>query len=187
MFNKISVRELTGIKLCKDNLYCDSTHLLDPTFLLSPEDYRLLYDNKTSKDDTLAVYLLDISPSKMDAVKKISQQMQLNPNYIGKNPQNNIFNRVEDWLKGIDSSNLVITDSFHGVVFSIIFNKPFVLIMNEARGANRFISLFQTFGFNKTYSCAKQFSPEYINRIDTDLRNQIIEENKKSSISFIKL
>lgn len=187
MFNKISVRELTGIKLCKDNLHCDSTHLLDPTFLLSPEDYRLLYDNKTSKDDTLAVYLLDISPSKMDAVKKISQQMQLNPNYIGKNPQNNIFNRVEDWLKGIDSSNLVITDSFHGVVFSIIFNKPFVLIMNEARGANRFISLFQTFGFNKTYSCAKQFSPEYINRIDTDLRNQIIEENKKSSISFIKL
>lgn len=187
IFDKISVRELTGVKLCKENLHCDSTHLLDPTFLLSPDEYRLLYDNKILKDNTLAVYLLDINPSKMDAVKKISQQMHLNPIYIGRNPQNNIFNRVEDWLKGIDSSNLVITDSFHGVVFSIIFNKPFVLIMNEARGANRFFSLFQTFGFNKTYSCATQFSPEYINRIDTDLRNQIIEENKKSSISFIKL
>lgn len=188
LFNKISVRELTGVKLCKENLHCDSIHLLDPTFLLSADEYRLLYDNKTLKDDnTLAVYLLDTTPSKIDAVKKIAQQMQLNPIYIGKNPQNNIFNRVEDWLKGIDNSNLVITDSFHGVVFSIIFNKPFVLIMNEARGANRFISLFQTFRFNKTYSCAKQFSEEYINRIDITLRNQIIEKNKKSSISFITL
>lgn len=84
IFNKISVRELTGIKLCKENLHCDAIHLLDPTFLLSPDEYRLLYDNKILKDNTLAVYLLDISPSKMDAVKKISQQMQLNPNYIGK-------------------------------------------------------------------------------------------------------
>lgn len=187
LFDKISVRELSGTKLCQEKLHCNAIQLLDPTFLLSPDKYRLLYDNAPLEKDTLAVYLLDTTPSKKEAVKKISQTMKLESVYIGRNPQNNIYNRVEDWIKEIDSSKLVITDSFHGVVFSIIFNKPFILIMNEARGADRFLSLFQTFGFNKTYSCTKQFSPEYINKIDENLRNQIIERNQKSSISFFKL
>lgn len=187
LFNKTSVRELSGIKLCKEYLHCNPTFLLDPTFLLSAENYRVLYDNISSIKEALAVYLLDVNQQKINAVENISREMHLEPIFIGKNPKNGVYNRVEDWLKNIDTSKLVVTDSFHGVVFSIIFNKPFVLIMNETRGADRFLSLFQTFNFHKTYSYIEPFSIKYINQVDKNLRNQKIEKNKISSTNFIQL
>lgn len=185
LFNKVSVREISGIKLCKEYLNSEAIQLLDPTFLTLEENYRSLYSHSNSNSKTLAVYLLDISQEKIDAVNNISHQMHLSPTFIGKNPNNGIYQKVEDWLKGIDTSSLVITDSFHGVVFSIIFNKPFILLMNENRGATRFSSLFQTFNFDKVYSCSMPFSTDYINLIDRNLYKQIIENNKKLSIDFL--
>lgn len=185
LFNKVSVREISGIKLCKEYLNSEAIQLLDPTFLTLAENYRSLYSHSNSNSKTLAIYLLDISQEKIDAVNNISHQMNLSPTFIGKNPNNGIYQKVEDWLKGIDTSSLVITDSFHGVVFSIIFNKPFILLMNENRGATRFSSLFQTFNFNKVYSCSMPFSTDYINLIDRNLYKQIIENNKKLSIDFL--
>ena len=185
LFNKISVREISGIKLCKEYLNSEAIQLLDPTFLTSEENYRSLYSHSNSNSKTLAVYLLDISQEKIDAVNNISHQMNLSPTFIGKNPNNGIYQKVEDWLKGIDTSSLVITDSFHGVVFSIIFNKPFIFLMNENRGATRFSSLFQTFNFDKVYSCSMPFSTDYINRIDRKLYKEVIKKNKESAINFI--
>lgn len=185
LFNKVSVREISGIKLCKEYLNSEAIQLLDPTFLTLEENYRSLYSHSNSNSKTLAIYLLDISQEKLDAVNNISHQMNLSPTFIGKNPNNGIYQKVEDWLKGIDTSSLVITDSFHGVVFSIIFNKPFILLINENRGATRFSSLFQTFNFDKVYSCSMPFSTDYINRIDRKLYKEVIKKNKESAINFI--
>ena len=52
---------------------------------------------------------------------------------------------VEEWLKGFVDAKFIITDSFHACVFSIIFQKPFVVISNKERGNDRFISLLQDF------------------------------------------
>lgn len=53
---------------------------------------------------------------------------------------------VENWASAIKNCKFFITDSFHGACFAIIFNKPFICIVNKSRGESRFKSLFKTFG-----------------------------------------
>ncbi|WP_277750323.1 polysaccharide pyruvyl transferase family protein [Pseudoalteromonas phenolica] len=51
-----------------------------------------------------------------------------------------------EWLGNIKNAEFVVTDSFHGCVFCIIFNTPFACILNEERGKDRFTSLLKQFG-----------------------------------------
>ena len=50
---------------------------------------------------------------------------------------------VEQWLRGFYDAKFVVTDSFHACVFSILFNKPFIVVGNENRGLSRFKSLLK--------------------------------------------
>ena len=56
------------------------------------------------------------------------------------------FPAVEKWLKGFYDAKFILTDSFHGMVFSIIFEKPFLVVLNKQRGATRFLSLLSALG-----------------------------------------
>lgn len=58
---------------------------------------------------------------------------------------------VESWLEGFSNSAFVITDSFHGTVFSIIFNKPFISLVNPSRGASRFYSISEQLGLSHRF------------------------------------
>ena len=53
-----------------------------------------------------------------------------------------------DWLKCFAKSKFVITDSFHGMCFALIFNKPFIVIANYGRGIERFESLLDMCNLN---------------------------------------
>ena len=59
---------------------------------------------------------------------------------------------VELWLSRIYHAEYVITDSFHGTVFAILFNKPFFVFGNKTRGTSRFNSLLNTFNLANHYS-----------------------------------
>ena len=48
---------------------------------------------------------------------------------------------IQQWLRSFYDASYIITDSYHGLLFSIIFNKPFKLIKNEVRGNTRFESI----------------------------------------------
>ncbi|MCS3161253.1 polysaccharide pyruvyl transferase family protein [Bacteroides faecis] len=56
-----------------------------------------------------------------------------------------VFPGVTTWLRAFMDADMVIVDSFHGMVFSIIFNKPFWVIGNANRGMSRFTSLLKVF------------------------------------------
>ena len=187
LFDRISTREESGIKLCQEKLACKATHLLDPAFLLSRDEYRSLYKTKVNKTDAIATYILDFDEEKLKSIKQISHAIDKDIIYIGKNPHTKVYQAVEDWIKSIDESNLVVTDSFHGVVFSIIFNKPFVLMINENRGAERFISLSNTFGPFQYFVPGSSFSSKFVNYLDRDKCKQIIDENKLLSTNFIRV
>lgn len=187
LFDRISTREESGVKLCQEKLACKATRLLDPAFLLSRDEYRILYETKKNETDVIATYILDLDQEKTKAIKQISQVIGKNVTFIGKDPQTKIYQPVVDWIKCIDESNLVVTDSFHGVVFSIIFNKPFVLMINENRGAERFISLSNTFGPFQYFVPGSSFSSKFVNYLDRDKCKQIIDENKLLSTNFIRV
>ena len=82
---------------------------------------------------------------------------------------------IEQWLNNIRCCDMVITDSYHGVVFSIIFGKKFKFMGNSIRGNDRIDSLFSILGIdeNNTLDC------------DWNVINERICKLKEKSLSFL--
>lgn len=146
-FDAITVREISGINLCERYLNVPATYMPDPTLLLTAQDYLdLCTPNQFAQQDRITVYFLDKDEKKVAFVNRISNELQLPVHYIGKADWLSGVDSIESWLEGIAFSKLVITDSFHGTVFSIIFEKQFLSINNSMRGSSRFTSLLESVG-----------------------------------------
>lgn len=153
-FDVVSVRESSGIKLCQECFDVKAVQMLDPTLLLSADDYRaLIKKGKTEPaKGNLLVYMLDRTKEKEDFVERIAKEKGLIPFWMSSEaddetlpPMKRIKMPVEQWVCGFDDAKFVLTDSFHGCVFSIIFRKQFLAIGNEKRGLSRFLSLLKLF------------------------------------------
>lgn len=154
-FTAISVREQSAVELCRDYWGVNAQHVLDPTLLLNAEDY--LKTIKVSRENSvLFAYILDESTFKENVVKMISDLKKLAVyrcmpkeeliNGVTKKIDNCVYPPVDQWLNGFYNADCVVTDSYHGMVFSIIFKKPFVVIGNAQRGMARFESLLTVLG-----------------------------------------
>ena len=94
---------------------------------------------------------------------------------------------MTEWLRGFRDAEFIVTDSFHGTVFSIIFNKPFIAIGNESRGMSRFQSLLKMFGLeDRLVFRSEQVNRELINRpIDYHKVDELLESYKRFSLGFL--
>ncbi len=158
LFDAVSVREKSGVTLCKKYFNVDAVHVLDPTMLLDAEDYIRTFEaaNTPISSGSLFVYVLDKSAEKEKVVQQIAKDRGLKPFQVYSEAENvkapteeRVHPPVEQWLRGFYDADFVITDSFHGTVFSILFKKPFIVFGNEARGMSRFSSLLSTFGLQE--------------------------------------
>lgn len=141
-FKAISVREESGLKLCKDYLNADAVHVLDPTMLLTGEDYLALTSEENyPKGKYIAAYVLDPSKEKTCIIKSESKNKNLPVEKVGSMHKDR-FDSIESWLATIAHAEYVITDSFHGTVFSLLFNRPVKVLGNDVRGNSRLQSLF---------------------------------------------
>ena len=142
-FNSVSVRETSAIQLFEKYKwdFPQAIQVLDPTLLLTKDDYiNLINTNKTEPcPGNLFCYILDFNKEKEKIIQKIASQQDLKPFIIQLDGNTSI----EQWLRSFQDAQYIITDSYHGLVFSIIFNKPFTLIQNEKRGNARFDSLLK--------------------------------------------
>lgn len=149
-FTAISVRESSGIDICRTIFDVAANEVLDPTLLLSEQDYFSLIDStKVKHRHHLAVYILDQTPEILNFVDKMANDYNLQVQTINVDEFSTgyvKFPSVEDWLANIAFSDYVITDSFHGMVFSLIFKKQFVIIGNKKRGISRYTSVLSKLG-----------------------------------------
>lgn len=155
MFDAVSVREESGVRLCWDFLGIRAIHVLDPTLLLLQEDYISGLDlNKFHfRKKGLFFYLLDENEDKKNLTNKLAREgawKAYTVNSHVENPSALLDDRIqppiEEWLRGFMDASFVVTDSYHGMVFSLIFNKPFIVIANSERGIARFTSLLSLTG-----------------------------------------
>ena len=156
-FNAISVREESAIKLCKEHFGVNAIQVLDPTMLLHKEDYIKLISSNKKKRGGLFCYVLDRNKEKQRIINFIANATQLVSFESMPELEEDTFNLysdinkciyppIEDWLSAFNEAEMVMTDSFHGTVFSIIFNKPFWVVGNEGRGITRFKNILSLFG-----------------------------------------
>ena len=143
--NAVSVREESGIKLCHDHLGINAVQVLDPTMLLTPDDYNEIIDKDwDAQEPYLAVYCLDITPAKEAFFNQQAQKKGLNVRYFSAGWQSQLT--IEQWLAMIKNATLVVTDSFHGTVFSILFEREFYTLANPNRGNTRMTGFLSSLG-----------------------------------------
>lgn len=126
-FFAISAREKSGAKIIKDILNKDVPVVLDPTMLLTATQWTNKLGLEDKKEDYIVLFFLGEKDTEMqnfinslkDKEKIVDVMDCKNTKYYCSNPK--------DFLNLIKNSKLVITDSFHATVFSIIFEIPFVV------------------------------------------------------------
>lgn len=197
-FDAVSVREDSGVILCKNQLGVVAKKVLDPTLLLDVGDYLKIMGNTEtqSKDDFLMFYVLDPELVKGPLVEKIIKNLNLRVNSIMPLPFRKenadkidkcVYPPVKSWLIGFYKAKFVVTDSFHGTVFSILFNKQFIALGNEQRGMSRFNSILKIFGLeNRLVANIDQIDDILKEKIDYLKVNEILVDEKEKSLAFLK-
>ena len=137
-FDHISVREVSGIDLCKKYFQLDVQQMPDPTLLHNADFYRPIANNGKSYDNTLFTYFLDRNDDKEELADTLADKLGLSRYDFMPADKKTPLHTVEDFLAGISKAEFILTDSFHGMVFSMIFNKKYAVYTNIKRGLSRF-------------------------------------------------
>lgn len=185
-FNYLSTREIAGKEIYKDVLGLESDFILDPVFLIEKEKYDQIATNSSKTGENKIIsYVLDENEEYESLYKHLEEKYQKPVEQIDR--MSGEYN-VEDWLKLIKECDYFITDSFHGVCFALIFNKPFICINNSKRGSARLQTLIDVFGITENiktsieevYNADLQFNKDY------SQINQIIEKERKRCLEIIR-
>ena len=173
-FNAISVRENTGISIIQA-MGKNAIVVPDPTLLFTAREYDDFLGLRTVIPQTMLVYMLH------NRLPFIQNRL----------PEENILTikseSLEEWLHAIKNSKYVITNSFHGMVFSILFHVPFTIVLKttENVGMNdRFFTLLERLSLQDRIMAESDFMviKDNINWIDVDDR---LSQLRKEGLDFL--
>ncbi|MDD2494243.1 MAG: polysaccharide pyruvyl transferase family protein [Tissierellia bacterium] len=199
-FNAISVRENSGIHLCKEYLKVSAIRLLDPTMLLQKDSYVQLVEecNTPLSKGNMLIYFLDKTKEKQMLANRISKSKKLIPFDVMPEEYFNLNNRKQDinncvfppvtkWIRAFMDAEFIITDSYHGTIFSIIFGKSFLTIGNSQRGMTRFETLLSTFSLQHRLIFDTEINLDTIldNNINYEVVYEILNKEKGKCLNFI--
>ena len=208
-FDHVSVRDKLSQDSCKDLFGVDAQQVCDPTFLCPIEAYNSLANQSqlTKTQDYILAYILDPTPEIISTLNHISQDthvdifvvMDEDPAVRQRNLEKFglLQGRVKvlptvtlyEWLWYYQNASAVITDSFHGTIFSIIFQKSFLTLTNKRRGAERFVSLLEPLGLRERLfeQPEKLFAQrELLGSLDYTKANEALAEIRSQSLQWLK-
>ncbi|MCM1306379.1 MAG: polysaccharide pyruvyl transferase family protein [Bacteroides sp.] len=204
-FDSISLREIEGVDIIKKHFNIDAQQVLDPVFLCDISDWKLLADNASSKTKERFVfaYLMDPDINKANQLKNIAKKMKCKLVTIadrqdGYQEKIEILSDcgiitnadLETYIYHLMNAEFIITDSFHGLCFSLIFRKPFYALINKVRGASRFMTLSSLFDIRDKLiddiSEIENMSKDELLQIDYDIIAPKIDYHIEKSKSWLK-
>lgn len=188
-FSDVSVREKDAAIICKDVFGIDAEWVVDPVFLLSKDEYVQLAEKssirkKETTENYIFVYLLQPTKEKNRIIKEISKNLgkrivavsdlftDYNVAYQCDEWEFEYYSKLEvvDWIRLLMDSDFVITDSYHGFCFSILFRKLFIAL-KPRDGLNRFQTIASITELDKRINIGstKDIDLKHICNIDYDL------------------
>ena len=177
-FNAISVREDSGVVICKTHFDVTAIKVLDPTLMLDINDYApIIYSEKNKKKfhKYIAYYELTHSIGESDNASKIASILDLPLFNIYKKKVNlpvidSIFSSISNWLFNISQSDYVVTNSYHCMIFAILYKKDFIVLGSEFGGNSRVISLLESLEIsNRFFTNFNEIEIRELKPIDYDL------------------
>lgn len=201
-FSAVSVREYSGVNICK-SVGIEATKVLDPTFLLEREDYLSLIREPIKKKRQIFIYSVNISSSEQirwEELKKYAKEKDFkiivtpskgyfDANELFGSEVEYLYATPQQWLKTIAESEFVVTPSFHGVAISIILGTPFVYIPLKGQfesGNARIIDLLSDLSLNnRIISDNQPYDSIISNYIDWEFVSKALKRYKKASYDYL--
>ena len=203
-FDAISIRESQGIDMARENYHVRATHVVDPVFLADKSIYEELADKSKICEEIpyICTYILDPTAEIREALLHISEKKGLRlinvldgvPWIFGRNKRRlglevvpNV--EVEDWLYLIKNSELLITDSCHGMAMAAIFEKTVIPIANRQRGYARFESLVEMIGIpERLIKHPREMidNPACLEPMNVEFISLLLESNRISSREWLR-
>jgi hypothetical protein len=198
LFSGVSVRENNAVTWCQEKLKTEAKLVVDPTILLGAAHYKR-FVSRPMETAYLCAYILDPAPRISASIDTYAEQRgisRINPmpecEYadVGEAGLDRcIYPLMSDWLSAFYYSDVVITDSFHGTVFAVMFNKPFLTVLNKRRGSPRFESFLGELGLLSRLVNRLEDIDETIEalpEIDWSSVNRRLENWRRSSVGFLE-
>jgi len=185
-FSGVSVREEGTIRLVEKKLNIKPILVIDPTLLIDKKYYlNLIKDYKNefnSIDNYIFVYEIEEMSSMELFIKETVQQLKY------KLYNCSIYDKdsIKKFIYGIYNSKAVITNSFHGILFSIIFKKPFVAFNPEKRGNERFNTLKEVYGLQKRIVSKNNQPNISLLTEPLDVDKKVFNDLRSKSIDYLK-
>lgn len=163
-FDKIAVREFEAVDICKKKFDVEATQVLDPVFLCSLDSWFKLANSAERKTTGkyLFAYILDPDKEKVENILAFASKKKLTVVSITDkqfNPEQkmDVLNTcgvlknasINEFIYHMINAEYVVTDSYHGLCFSLIFKKQFAVLVNKNRGASRFETLSKLFNIEQ--------------------------------------
>lgn len=189
----VSCREQSGVKLLNDVFGVDAVNVLDPTLL--HKSYPEL-TGEIIETNTLAFYPLSGYPGLESFCRELASLQGLE--FVNVNKKTYMIRRiawdrpgVEEWVKSIAGARLVVTPSFHGLAFSLIYHRQFVVVQNENGGAvsTRIKSLLNLLGLeDRFFTSIDQLRHSDIlsKEIDYEAVDARLERLRKESNDYLR-
>lgn len=186
-FSSFSVREHSGAEIMKRHFGRDVPVVCDPTLLLDAEDYQEIIDEDNQRlvlpeRDYVAYYFLDEKPAVLASFAKDYPLVDAYRDEKGR------YRPFGQWLNIIRNARYVMTDSFHGSVFSIIYRRQFVVLTTKTRGNDRLDTLMKHIGTNRLVADRSSLTEEklFSTPIDYDMVGQNIARVRKQGYDYLR-
>lgn len=210
-FNSISVRDKLSLDILQNEFGIkNAVQVCDPTLLCNISCYMNLLNKANIKyiEEYLLAYVLDPNPEIGNRLEKLSIEMKIKVIIIlDLSPEKWEFNKnklsllgngnvevknivsINEWLWFYNNSKAVFTDSYHGTIFSIIFKKPFITLINRIRGEQRIYSLLSPLKLmHRQFKAADCINKRQIlfKSINYTIPLRVLSKIKKDSYNWLK-
>ena len=183
-FDAVSMREKQSVDFCKKEFDINATFILDPVFLLPKSTYEnLIKESSLNKDKFIVIYMFEYDKHIKKMAERLAEQSNCEIIHIKQGQS------IQDWLYYIKNAEFVITDSFHGTCFSIIFEKQFIVPINNYRGNERFESILSCIGLTDKFFTNKTNTEMLLNEINKPINynqiNSILQNEINKSLTWL--
>ena len=203
-FDAISVREEFGVPLCQEMYGVEAKKVVDPVFLLDRKEYEALAMRSELREEEPFIMTYILNPTKEKRKLCLEIQKQLGGiklvNILDCNPGNEDYNRImmefdnvkcriplEDWVYYMQHCRYVVTDSFHGTCFSIIFGKPFVTVRNRERYRFETFEKYEALAGRIIDGNSEWHMDEWMEDIDYDSMQEGLNKEIEESKEFLRI
>lgn len=193
-FKALGIRENQMIPYLKKHTSVPVQRTIDPTLLLTGEEYDEITENRQEKEKYLLLYSRRYTPQMEEYAETLAKHngwniidISLRATNVARGHKMAYEAGVEEFLSLVKYAEFVITNSYHGMIFSVQFRRPFVIFSRE-QCDNKIEEFLELFGLqNRLLSSGKEIVKELLEEIDYDMVHQNIAIAREQSMNFLEM